>query len=111
MEEEKELFHEYIGITFSEPIAEPLNFSVASLDGSSRVILAEQQNEVPYPYEEPLPFEVPLPFEEIPFDEPSSEATESFYIERPADIPLSFECFVQKQASYGLLDGKYLIRY
>ena len=52
--------------------------------------------------EEPMPFEVTLPYEEV---------TESFYVERPADITPSFECFVQKQASYGLLDGKYLIRY
>jgi hypothetical protein len=80
---------------FEEPV--PLNLSVASLDGSSRVI----GNEVPYP------FEIPLPYEEV--------ITEELYVERPLDeakdIPLSFECFVQKQASYGLLDGKYLIRY
>ena len=45
-------------------------------------------------FQEPVPFEVPLPFEEIPVEEPPS-------------LPY----FVQKQASYGLLDNKYLIRY
>ena len=54
-------------------------------------------------FQEPVPFEVPLPFEEIPFDE-------TFYVELPVE-PLPVECFVQKQASYGLLDNKYLIRY
>ena len=51
-------------------------------------------------FEEPVPFEVPLPYEEV--------ITEELYVERPLD---EAPVFVQKQASYGLLDGKYLIRY
>ena len=55
--------------------------------------------EQPLPIEESyVPFEVPLPYEEVP----TEEATD-FYVERPIDITPAYECFVQKQASYGLL--------
>jgi hypothetical protein len=85
------LQEEILQTYFEEPLKEPT------------VLLDTPFGEVLENFQEPVPFEVPLPFEEIP--------TEELYVERPADIAPSFECFVQKQASYGLLDGKYLIRY
>ena len=69
------LFEESLGITFSEPIAEPL------------------------PYDNTESLELPFPFDEEVITEELLE---------PVAEPLPF---VQKQASYGLLDGKYLIRY
>jgi len=96
MEEEKLLFSiddletkEPLQITFSEPLEPPFGevFSEA---------LENFQ-------EEPIPYEISLPYATV------DEAKE-LYIEIPVE-PLPVEVFVHKQASYGLLDGKYLIRY
>lgn len=134
MEEKVELPIE--DITFSEPVNTPFGevFSEALENFQEPTII-----EVPLPIEslettEPLPIdetsfkeptiiEVPLPIDEtsfqepVPFEEqlpyenvPTEEAVE-LYVEVPVDVTPAFECFVQKQASYGLLDGKYLIRY
>jgi hypothetical protein len=85
-----------------EEKAEELPFPIEDLPTFSEPLQIQEEILQTY-FQEPIPFEVPLPFEEIP--------TEELYVERHLDIAPSFECFVQKQASYGLLDGKYLIRY
>ena len=81
------LFEESLGITFSEPVAEPLPY-----DNTESL-------ELPFPFDETLQS---FPYEEVPTEMPLVE---------PIDVTKAYECFVHKQSSYGLLDGKYLIRY
>jgi len=115
MEEKVELPIE--DITFSEPVNTPFGevFSEALENFQEEILQTYFEEptiiEVPLPIEsletiEPVPFEVQLPYENVP----TEEAVE-LHVEVPVDVTPAFECFVQKQASYGLLDGKYLIRY
>jgi hypothetical protein len=91
-------------ISFTEP--SPLQIQEEILETYFEEPLKDTPfSEVLENFQEPEPFEITLPYEEVITEEiplPFSEVLENF----PA-----FECFVHKQASYGLLNGKYLIRY
>jgi len=101
--EDLEVKEEPMTISFTEPITEPIiepliQEEILETYFQESIILEEPLN-LPVASLEGssrvIGNEVPYPFEEC-------------HLECPIDIP---PVFVHKQASYGLMDGKYLIRY